>query len=192
LSFAQLWPIVCVPHYMGEETSQYMIERSLLRPRNLLKIFNHCRGFATNFNRARIEAVDIEKGLRSYSQDLLTELDRELNDVVPIAKDLLYHFIDVSAVLGSIEIKVLMSEAGIEEADFDRIVDFLLYYGVLGIQTDNDDYYIYSVNYDLKMLKIRAERAGAVVQYVINPAFWPALGIRNGSSVPDNQATLAF
>jgi hypothetical protein len=35
-----------------------------MRPRNLLKIFNHCRGFATNFNRQKIEDADIEKGLK--------------------------------------------------------------------------------------------------------------------------------
>jgi hypothetical protein len=53
-----------------------------MRPRNFLKIFNHCRGFATNFRHVKIDEEDIEKGLRAYSNDLLVELDHELTDVI--------------------------------------------------------------------------------------------------------------
>lgn len=45
----QVLPLICVSHYNGNEVVDYMIDRSLMRPRNLLKIFNHCRGFANNF-----------------------------------------------------------------------------------------------------------------------------------------------
>src|SRR3954468_6589756 len=30
---------------LEDESSAYIIDRSLLRPRNVLKMFNHCRGF---------------------------------------------------------------------------------------------------------------------------------------------------
>jgi hypothetical protein len=59
-----------------------------MRPRNILKIFNHWRGFATNFRHVKIDEEDIEKGLRAYSNDLLVELDHELTDVFPAARDL--------------------------------------------------------------------------------------------------------
>ena len=61
-SFQQIWTTVCVSHYRGEETSQYFIDRCLMRPRNLLKIFGHCRGFAVNLDHERMESDDIEKG----------------------------------------------------------------------------------------------------------------------------------
>jgi hypothetical protein len=89
VNFQTVWHELCVSHYRGEDTSTYLIHRSLMRPRNLLKIFNHCRGFATNFNRQKIEDADIEKGLKAYSADLLEELDRELTDVFSEARDLL-------------------------------------------------------------------------------------------------------
>jgi hypothetical protein len=38
-------------------------------------------------------------------------------------------------------------------------------------------HFICSVNYDLKVLKIRAQRHQRTADYVVNPAFWPALGI---------------
>ena len=59
-----VWRELCISHFRGEESSAYIIDRSLMRPRNVLKIFNHCRGFATDFSRQRISEVDIDKGLK--------------------------------------------------------------------------------------------------------------------------------
>jgi len=45
ISFAQVWGLICVSHYKGEETSQFLIDRSLMRPRNLLKLVGYWRLF---------------------------------------------------------------------------------------------------------------------------------------------------
>jgi hypothetical protein len=148
-----------------------------MRSRNLLKIFNHCRGFATNFNRQKIEESDIEKGLKWYSADLLEELDRELTDVFPEARDLLYHFLDAPGVLTPAQLADILKGAGIDPNSHEKVTDFLLYYGVLGIQISDNEYFIFAVNYDLKVLKIRAERGKDATRYIVNPAFWPAFGI---------------
>jgi hypothetical protein len=176
--FHTVWRELCVSHFKGEESSAYLIDRSLMRPRNVLKIFNHCRGFATNFSRQRISDADIEKGLTAYSQDLLEELDRELTDVYPGAKDLLYYFLDAPEVLTGPKLDTILAEAGIDAADREKVVNFLLYYGVLGTRVGGIDHFIYSVNYDLKALKIRAQRHQGAAAYTVNPAFWPALGIK--------------
>jgi hypothetical protein len=181
VDFDAVWRELCVSHYKGEETSAYLIERSLMRPRNLLKIFNHCRGFATNFNRQTIDESDIEKGLKAYSADLLEELDRELSDVFPEAKDLLYHFLDAPAVLSQEQLAAVYKSAKINDHDCQKMTDFLLYYGVLGVRAAEHEYFIYTVNYDLKVIKIRAERAGGAAAYIINPAFWAAFGIEVSS-----------
>lgn len=174
--FEDLWPQLCISHYRGEETSAYIIERSLMRPRNMLKIFLHAKGFASNLSHQRIEETDLEKGVRAYSQDLLVELDHELTDVFPLAKDLLYHFIDAPEELDQSQIEAMIEAAGILGNDVSKVIDFLLYYGILGVKSDSEQvHYIYSVNYDLKILKIRAARNRKFV-YVMNPAFMPALG----------------
>jgi hypothetical protein len=178
VDFDQLWPTFCVSHYHGEETSGYLIERSLMRPRNILKIFNHCRGFATNFRHVKIDEEDIEKGLRTYSNDLLVELDHELTDVFPLARGLLYHFLDANVVMSDGALRALIKSAGVEEPNVRRIIEFLIYYGVLGLRTEENDLYIYQVNYNPKMIEARAQRASEKAFYVINPAFWPALNIK--------------
>lgn len=180
LAFDQIWPQLCVSHYKGEETSAYIIERSLMRPRNVIKMFAHAKGFAANLAHQKIQDSDLEKGVRAYSQDLLVELDHELTDVFPDSRDLLYHFIDAEPQLTGSALVELITSAGIAASDAQRVIDFLLYYGILGIQDATEQvHYIFGVNYDLKVLQIRAARAGGDAVYVMNPAFRPALGIRD-------------
>ena len=177
-AFSQIWPQLCISHYKGEETSSYIIERSLMRPRNMIKIFSHAKGFAANLMHQKIDETDLEKGIRAYSQDLLVELDHELTDVFPASRDLLYHFIDAPPQLSTPDLVKFISGAGIDESGIPRVIDFLLYYGILGVQTSAEQvHYIFNVNYDLKVLQIRAARAGDGAVYVVNPAFCPALGI---------------
>ena len=63
------------------------------------------------------------------------------------------------------------------------VIWFLLYYVVLGVRADGVTNYIYNFNYDLRVLQIRANRAGIDANYIINPAFWPALSVRTDDRV---------
>lgn len=179
--FFTIWRQLCESHYEGEESSGHLIERTLMRPRNLIKIFNHCRGFAINFRRQKIIGEDIKKGLLAYSQDLVEELDRELTDVFPAARELLYHFLDKQAVLSREELTRILTDGRIDPTEQEKVVDFLLYYGVLGIRTAEQDHFIFGVNYDLRQLKIRAGRV-AEASYLVNPAFWPGLSIHHATA----------
>jgi hypothetical protein len=98
-------------------------------------------------------------------------------DVFPGARDLLYYFLDAKQVLTVEDLQKFLLNAGVDENDFGLVIDFLLYYGIIGLRTEQGDQYIFNVNYDPKVLQIRAELAGADGKFVINPAFCPALGI---------------
>lgn len=176
--FEEIWPTLCVSHYKGEETSAYIIERSLMRPRNVIKMFSHCRGFANNLNHQKITEEDLSKGLLAYSNDLLVEIDHELTDLFPTAKDLLYHFLETRKEMTAAELQHVIRSAKIDESDIGSLIDLLLYYGVIGLKLLDSNKYIYDVNYDLKLLRIRIERSGESVTYVVNPAFCPALDIQ--------------
>ncbi len=173
----QLVPLICISHYRGQEVIDHMIDRSLMRPRNLLKIFIHSRGFASNFNHDRIDEGDLEKGLAAYSQDLLLELDRELTDVFPRAENLLYYFLDAKSVLSRRELNELLLKVDLDEKGVSSVIDFLMYYGVIGLRSGENDLYIYDVDYDSRKLAIRIDRAGDGALFCVNPAFWPSLDI---------------
>ena len=177
--FEKAWSSICVSHIESEESSQFMIDRSLMRPRNLLKLFNACRGFAVNLQHEKIEADDIGKGLETYSNDLLIDADNELTDIEPRARRLIYQFLDESSEFSRDDLSVLLSE-DLEESDVSRIIEFLLYYGFLGIRYANHEpKYIYNVGYNMEIFKVQIEKNKKALKYVLNPAFWPALNTQN-------------
>lgn len=179
--FFDVWSQVSESHVFGEESSSFIIERSLMRPRNVLKLFNHARAFSVNLRKEKIDQEDYYKGLKTYSQDLLIELDRELSDVYPIAKDLLYHFIDCNSDISISDLEKILHDAGISNDMHESIRDFLLYHGVLGLKIGGKEQYIFDVGYDLKQLVFRMKPMGNDVVFVMNSAFEPALEVKNSS-----------
>lgn len=177
--FSKIWSQLAEAHVFGEESSAFIIDRSLMRPRNVIKLFNHTRAFAANFGKKRMNEDDFYRGAAAYSQDLLIELDRELSDVYPFTRDLLYHFVGCSSVIGSDGLAKIFDDAEIPTEYREAVSEFLLYHGVLGLKNENDEQFIFDLGYDMRQVKVRVKRLGEDVKYVINPAFAPALDIKD-------------
>ena len=179
--FEDVWRAIAVSHVDGEESSQFVIERSLMRPRALLDLVIHCRSVAINLRHKKIETEDFKKGLAAYSSDLLSEVSLEIRDVLPAAEDVLYEFIDSSARLSTAELSSLLDKVSTSEVERKEFVELLLWYGALGVVRLNGDVtFIYSVNYDMKRLKgIISKLSETGVMYVINPAFGAALEVKS-------------
>lgn len=172
------WTEICVSHYSGEPWLEFMAGRSLMRPRNLLKLFRYSLAYAINMQHQRIESEDITRGLRTYAQDLVIEVDRELGDVFPQAKKLVYEFSEENPEFSREELSTLVQCTGLDEPSADRVISFLMYYGILGVKrTGEETLYIYDVNYDIEMLHVRLRKWGGSSKYIVNPALWPALKI---------------
>jgi hypothetical protein len=184
--FEDLWRTICVSHINGEETSQYLIDRCLMRPRALIDLVNHCRGFAVNLSHSRIEIEDVTKGVKAFSSDLVVDIGYEIRDVLPEAENVLYAFIDEPQTMPANELNALLVRGGLDNAKIPDIILILLWYGVLGVrQMDGAVTYIYNVNYEMPILKgiIRKLQEQGLV-YVVNPAFVPGLQIREDPSAP--------
>jgi hypothetical protein len=85
--------------------------------------------------------------------------------------------LDAAGVMSDGELRALITSAGVEDTNVRKVIEFLIYYGVLVLRTEDGDLYIYRVNYNPKMIEARVRRAGDKAFYVVNPAFWPALNI---------------
>jgi len=181
--FEQMWRSVCVSHVIGEESSQFLIDRSLMRPRCLIDLINHCRSHAVNLGHSRIDYDDILKGLSAYSADLIAEINLEIRDVNSAAEDILYEFIGCSDRLTvdqlTEQLMGRLTAPRTKTINIKDIIDILMWYGVLGVvRLDGEITYIYSVNYDMSLLKgivRKLETTGLV--YAVNPAFWTGLDI---------------
>lgn len=181
VDFLEIWRQICIPLFNGEETSQYLIERSLMRPRNLLKLFQCCKGFAVNLRHSKIESEDLEKGLKTYSNDLLVDADQELTDIEPRAKNAIYQFIGEHSTYSREELEIVLELENGADGLIDQVIEFFLYYGFLGIKyASQDAQYIYDVGYDMQLLRTRIKKNANAITYVLNPAFWPALEVEEG------------
>jgi hypothetical protein len=176
--FDKVWNTICVSHHGGEETSHFLIERSLMRPRNLIKLLAHCRGFAVGLEHDKIEVEDLNKGLKSYSLDLITEADQELTDILGEDTNLLYHFIGEGSVFDRTKLDAICTDAGVSADKLEDVVEFLLYYGFIGIQNGSGSAtFIFDVNYDMKLLKVLVAKAKTGLSFVLNPAFHAGLNL---------------
>jgi len=178
--FDQLWTSLAVSHYQGEDSFYFLLDRSLMRPRNLIKLTMHCRGAAVNHGHHRIEESDIETGLLIYSNDVLIEADQELADIDPRSENLMYAFIDSPSHISMEDIWGILEEHEIPSESWEKIVDYLLYYGFFGISAPGEEpEYIYNHAYNMKLMKARMDKIGDIVRFHLNPAFWPVLGINS-------------
>ncbi len=176
--FEAMWPKVCISHYKGEESSQYLIDRSLMRPRFLLNLISLCKSFAINLNHEKILEEDIEKGLVAFSTDLLADVGYEIHDVENNVDDVLYAFIGSKSHLLKDEIFSTLTDYGISNQFLENIFSLLLWYGFLGVLVKDEPRYVYNFSYSMKLMDGVIKKNKKNV-FVINPAFWPALMIES-------------
>lgn len=176
--FDRLWSTLFISHYKGEESFHFLLERSLMRPRNLIKLAMHCRGAAVNLGHSKIEEADINKGLTIYSNDVLIEADQELADIDPKAENLMYAFIGSPSSLSIDEMWQILEAHKIDLSSWDKIIEYLLYYGFFGIAAPaGEPEYIYNLSYNMKLMRAKLDKLGDTTRLHLNPAFWPVLGI---------------
>lgn len=176
-SVDELWHPIAVPIIEGENSLDYLIGRSLMRPRYLLRLIGYCIGNAVNYGRDRVDEDDIEYGLSAYSTYIITEIDLEIRDVLGGNADILYIFLGEAKEMRRSEIVSLLNDRIGDSSKTQDVFRLLVWHGVIGLRRGRDDIeYIYNVNYDLKRLfGLMDKTDGGDPLMQINPGFWPGL-----------------
>jgi hypothetical protein len=190
-SLVGIWPEIFEQGYDAQRSFEHFLDQSLLRPRNLIQLFQHCKGFAINVGHDRISPEDVGSALEAYSRDLVTEINREIADVFPNATRLLYDFAEEPADVSHDDLVVLGELKQLDRENSERLIDLLLYYAFLGLPNqDGTSTFIYDTQYDMEILKALARKRGRVPTYKVHPAFWLALRIKTGASNGDQPKML--
>lgn len=177
VDFLTIWHSVAASHLpSGEETSNYLVERCLMRPRCLLDFLQQCKSCAVNLGHPKITSEDFIKGEEAYSADLVHHIGLEISDVFPVALDCLYSFIRSKRWVARKDLEELLEGKTADE--WPELRRMLLWYGFIGfVRPDSvDETYIYDVAYDMKRLTALID-AIPDVHYCINPAFHRGLEI---------------
>lgn len=173
LPFDQLWQMYFDSHVNGEESFSYIVSRTLMRPRDLIKFLRNCVTVAVNRSHERVLEADIEYAEKEYSEDQLQELSFELRSVFPHLTDILYVLIGESYVLGASEVETILFKGGVVKSDIESVIKILLWFGILGIIDNSQrEKFAYDFRYGVDRLM---KSAAKPVQYVVHPAFRLAL-----------------
>lgn len=179
-NFDTLWNSFAAPHFAdGSDTSEYLISRSLLRPRSLLDFLYYCKSHAVNLGHNRIEISDIQKGEEAFSTELANGISLEVQDVMPLAQNALFAFIECNSVIDRNELDTRLSRVVSDRESQTKLFDLLLWYGFFGVIKANlDEIYIYTVAYNMQKLKAIIDNIPSDNLYLcINPAFNKGLEI---------------
>lgn len=173
------WSDIAVSHVDGSGSFDWILDRSLMRPRYLLDFASKCIGVAATKGHARIEESDFRSAYGSYSLDVLVSTNLEIRDVKPAYYDTIFSLMNLKSRTSRIDIGLAFVERGHAEQEHDGIIDLLIWYGVLGcVDQDGRARYIYEVEYNIHVLEqLRVNRGRDSELFEINAAFWPALNI---------------
>jgi hypothetical protein len=165
--FNSVWPAVFDTYVGTEESFGYILDRTLMRPRDLLNFLHRCIEVAVNRGHDRVKQEDILKAEAAYSEDILLSTMFELRDVKPDA-DPLYQFLGAPTHLSKADVFQRIGEA-------PGLVELLVWFGFLGVQEDwqSEPRFAYQVRYNLA--KVLAPINQGRGRFVIHPAFRKAL-----------------
>jgi hypothetical protein len=171
--FDELWRMFFASHVAGEESFSYMLGRTLMRPRELLRFTRDCVNVAVNRRHGQVTEEDILHAERSYSDDAIVDLSLELKDVRPEFANAPYAFIGAQTHLSQSELRLALLKAGISADQVDKVRELLLWFGFVGMYTyPDEERYSYQFEHNLQKMKSGTEQ----FTYCIHPAFRQSLG----------------
>jgi hypothetical protein len=178
-TFEEMWGQIADPAVGIEDSFEYMIDRTLMRPRDILLFVQRAQQVALNRSHNRILGADIEQAEVGYSEESLLLLSYEMEDTHPEIADALFAFHGSTTMLTQAEVHAILTNGNGDSSETQAIIELLLWFGFLGVQVGaGPPMYAHTVQFVLRRLTHPIEsRTGT---FVVHPAFHKALGIRAG------------
>lgn len=175
--FAQTWRQVSESHLEAQDTFNYIIERTLMRPRDLLQFVRKSIEVALNRNHSLVQVEDILHAEKIYSEDILLTTLFEINDTYPGLGDVLLAFHGASRAMSRDAVQERLEAGGLTEDKWEKTIEILFKFSFLGVvyQDTNVEEYAYAVQANIRKLTYPTEIGTA--NFVIHPAFREGLEI---------------
>jgi hypothetical protein len=178
-TFLDLWPHIADAHIGGKDSFAYVVDRTLMRTRDLLQFMNRAVEVAINRGHEHITANDFVQAERGYSEDLLLTTAFEIQDTNPQYGDILYAFQGAGPAMSLDEVEDTLARCGVPSDEMDHAIELLIWFAFLGIRTTRafttEELYSYSVGFNVRRLLQQVKSGNA--RLVIHPGFRAALGV---------------
>lgn len=174
--FQEVWHQIAEPAVGTEDSFRYLIDRTLMRPRDLLLFAQRAIQVALSRSHDRVTGEDIKHAESGYSEEALSWLGYEMEDTHPGISDALLAFHGAPIAMARSEVADLLMEANIPEEGVDRTIELLLWFGFLGVRVSSTkELFAYAVQFNLRRLTHPIETGSG--RFVIHPMFRVALAV---------------
>jgi hypothetical protein len=175
----ELWSDFFCAKVRGRPTRDYLLWRSLPRPRDLVYLSNACILTAANHRRSQIEEADVLAAEQDYSRFALDALMVEGSSSEEL-DNVLFSFAGADAVMPMSEAISVISE--VESVEPDAMLSRLLRANFLGLEVNEDEYDFPAADAGERRARRLAERLAKErdreTRVTVHPAFRPYLGVR--------------
>ena len=177
----EIWPAICAPLVHTDDSFGFILDRTLMRPRDLLMFLHRCVETAINRGHSRIEEGDILFAENGYSNDMLRNLQYEIEDLNPAYRDVLESFAlsqpEFDLEDARLQLGVYADIEDPEEAD--KALHTLIRYGFLGVKGGVFRKPTYAFTFTGGFERLRYPLDNDDGTLVIHPAFRSALEVPN-------------
>jgi hypothetical protein len=113
-----------------------------MRPRYLIRLFETARRRAVTLGREKIEESDYKNGVEELAFQVLEDFDRELTDIVPDAKHLLWDLSRLGKRTSLSKLRDMIEDKIGKKALVEPVIDILIWAGCIGVLTASGTRYI--------------------------------------------------
>ena len=191
----EVWDKYFVPIVRGVPTPDYIGERILPRPRDLIYLIKSALRFAVNRGRTKIEEKDLLDADLQYSRFAADSLIVEARVRIACIEDLLLQFVQASEILSEKEIANAVRASGIAESEVESIISLLGQLTFIGFEVGPNRFeFLYDEQDAHKMSamarKTAQDTTNGVRRFRIHPAFHAFLEIKPHNVTAPGQMTI--
>jgi hypothetical protein len=176
VDYDELWEEYVVKYIDNEPIKDFVYNRILPRPRDIIYFFKTALEIAINRKHEMIEESDIGYAYSEYSNWVFKTVLVENGITIEEMEDFLYHLIGLHRIIRRVDIVDILEETKMIETKGDSIIDYsidhLFHLSIIGKEVDKDDFRFYYGYEDLKKIDIQANKFESK-RYLIHPAFYP-------------------
>ena len=179
----------------GIPTWEYLSDRILPRPRDLIYMVKSALQFAVNRGRTKVEEKDLVDGEKNYSRFATSSFIVEARVRIPNVDDLLVYFVRCPEIITEREILKALSLAGIPSRDLELVIALFAELTFLGFEVAPTRFeFLYeeqdSRRFLLMAKKTADESSGGVRRFRIHPAFQAFLEVEPHKDTTPGQMSM--
>lgn len=181
----EIWKKYFCSAVKDKSTKEYILERIIPRPRDIIYICKASIDEAVNRGHGVVEEADILEGEKKYSQYVFDSLLVENGVSVTELEAILYEFVGANEIVLHSEVVDILTKCNVEKDRIDYVIQLLLNLTFLGLEISKDKFvFIYNESdkrkYQVLAQKLIRHEKMKEPRYQINKPFHSFLEVREG------------